>query len=152
MQRAQLRTVAACRKEEQKAKGKEKASSSAPKAVRKKAPKRKADGKDSRPSKKATVTLEDRLSKKPSPPKLSHGADKGLMMMLGPITQGSDYRLLTHKDYAIKMVESIIKDKDVDPCAKEMTEELGASGLFDGCSFLSFFLSFFLSLVIYYSI
>ena len=41
------------------------------------------------------------------------------------------------------MVESIIKDKDVDPCAKEMTKELGASGLFDGCSFLSFFLSFF---------
>ena len=70
------------------------------------------------------------------------------MMMLSPITQGSDYRLLTHKDYAIKMVESIIKDKDVDPCAKEMTEELGASGLFDGCFFLSFFLSFFLQLFI----
>ena len=67
-------------------KGKEKASSSAPKAVGKKVPKRKADGKDNRPSKKVTVTPGDRLSKKPSPPKLSHGADKGLMMMLSPIT------------------------------------------------------------------
>ena len=124
-------------------KGKEKASSSAPKAVGKKVPKRKADGKDNRPSKKVTITPGDRLLKKPSPPKLSHRADKGLMMMLGHVTQGPNYCLFTHKDYAVKMVESIIKDKDVDPYAKEMTEELGASGLFDGCSFLSFFLSFF---------
>ena len=45
-QRAQVRVVATRRKEEEKkAKGKEGASSSAPKAVRKGAPKGKADGK-----------------------------------------------------------------------------------------------------------
>ena len=29
------------------------------------------------------------------------------------------------------MIGSIIKDKDVDPCAEQGTEELGSSGLFD---------------------
>ena len=68
------------------------------------------------------------------------------MKMLGPITQELDRRLLTHKVYAVEMVESIIKDKDVDPCAEEMTEELGASSFFDLARvrfFLSFFPSFF---------
>ena len=68
------------------------------------------------------------------------------MKMSGLITQELDRRLLTHKDYAVEMVESIIKDKDVDPCVEEMTEELGASGLFDLARvrfFLSFFPSFF---------
>ena len=36
-----------------------------------------------------------------------------------------------HKNYAIEMVGSIIRDKDVDPCAEEGTDELRASGLFD---------------------
>ena len=43
----------------------------------------------------------------------------------------------------MEVIESIIKDKDVDPCAKQATEELGASGLSDparACVFLSFFL------------
>ena len=43
----------------------------------------------------------------------------------------------------MEVIESIIKDKDVDPCAKQATEELGASGLSDlarVCVFLSFFL------------
>ena len=52
-------------------------------------------------------------------------------MMSGLVTQGSDCRLLTHKEYAVEMIESIIKDTDVDPYAKHMTEELGVSGLFD---------------------
>ena len=39
--------------------------------------------------------------------------------------------LLTHKGCAVKMVESIIKEMDVDPCAEQETEDLGASGLFD---------------------
>lgn len=29
------------------------------------------------------------------------------------------------------MIESIIKDTDLDPCAEKMMEKLGASGLFD---------------------
>ena len=43
-----------------------------------------------------------------------------------------------YKGYAIEMVESIIKEKDLNPCAKQETEDLGASGLFDlsrVCSF-----------------
>ena len=86
-QRAQVRVVATRRKEEEKkAKGKEGASSLAPKAVRKGAPKGKADGKDNHPSKKVTVTPGDKLPKKPSPPKPSHGVGKGLLTTSGPIS------------------------------------------------------------------
>ena len=53
------------------------------------------------------------------------------MTTLGPITQGPDHRLLTHKDYAIEVVGSIIRDKDIDPYAELVTDELGASSLFD---------------------
>ena len=53
------------------------------------------------------------------------------MMSLGPVAQGPDHRLLTHKDYDIEMVGSIIKDKDVNPYAEERTDELEASGFFD---------------------
>ena len=53
------------------------------------------------------------------------------MMSSGPIAQGPNRHLLTHKDYAIEMVGSIIRYKDIDPYAKEGTDELGASGLFD---------------------
>ena len=55
--KAQVRAIAASKKEEEKAKGKEGASSSAPKAVGKGATKRKGDGKDDHPSKKVSVTL-----------------------------------------------------------------------------------------------
>ena len=53
------------------------------------------------------------------------------MTSSGPVAQGPDRHLLMHKDYAIEMVGSIIKDKDVDPCAEEGTDELGALSLFD---------------------
>ena len=69
------------------------------------------------------------------------------MMMSGLVTQGSDRRLHTHKDYTIEVIESIIKDTDVDPCAEQMTKELGASGLFDLARvhlFLSFFIIYLL--------
>ena len=89
-------------------KGKEGVSSSASKVIEKGASKRKADGKDDRPSKKASVTLGEKQLKKPSPPKPSHGTGKGLMTSLGPVTQG-DRRFLTHKGYAVEMVELIIK-------------------------------------------
>ena len=31
--------------------------------------------------------------------------------------------LITHKDYALEMVGSIIRDKDVDPCAEQGQEK-----------------------------
>ena len=147
MQKAQVKASTAHRKEKQKAKGKEGVSSSAPKAVEKGVPKRKADEKDNPPSKKVTVTPRDKLPKKSSPLKLSHDTGKGLMTMSSPISQGLNHRLLTHKDYAVEMVESIIKKKDVDLCTEEMTKELGASGLFD-LAWVRFFLSLFLQLFI----
>ena len=126
-----------------KAKRKEGASSSAPKAVRKGAPKRKADEKDDHPPKKVSVTLGDKLPKKSSPLKLSHGAGKGLMPMSGPVTQGLDRCLPIQKDYTVEVIESIIKDKDVDPCTEEMTEKLGVLGLFDLTQVRLFLFSFF---------
>ena len=68
------------------------------------------------------------------------------MTMPGPVTQYSEHRLLTHKDYAIEMFESIIKDNDEDPCVSQATGELGDSGLFDVAR-VSFFHSFFYSFI-----
>ena len=124
--RMQIRATAAHKKEE--GKTKEGASSSAPKAIDKGVPKRKADG-DDRPFKKVSSTPEEELPKKPSLPK--HRAGKGLMTTSGPVIKETDRRLFTHKDYVVEMMESIIKDQDADPCAKQGTEELGSSGLFD---------------------
>ena len=53
------------------------------------------------------------------------------MIGKGPITQGAVRCLLTHKEHAVEMVESIIKETNLDPCAKQTIEDLGASGLFD---------------------
>ena len=140
--RAQVRATTARKKEEGKGKEKEGASLLASKAITKGVAKRKGDGKDDRPSKKAFVALGEKLPMKPSPPQPKYGAGKGLMTTSGPVFQDSDLRLLTHKDYALEMVESIIRDKDVDPCVEQGTDELGASGLFDlarVCFFLCFF-------------
>ena len=128
MEVARLRVrVAATHKEEEKTKVGE--SLSAPKVVGKGATKRKNDGKDVGPSKKVSVTPAEKISKKPSPPK--HGAGKGLMTTPGPVTQDSERCLLTHKDYAVDMLESIIKEKDSDPCATFAMVELGDSSHFD---------------------
>ena len=133
-----MRVAATRKKEEEKTKvGK---SSLAPKAIGKGVAKRKANGKDERPSKKASVTPGEKLPKKPSLPK--HGAGKGLMTTLGPVTQDSERRLLTHKDYAVEMLESIIKDKDADPYVGQATSELGDLGLYDLAQ-VSIFHSFF---------
>ena len=107
------------------------ASSLAPKVVGKGVLKRKPDEKDDRPPKKPTVIVGDKSSKKLTSPKTGHGVGKGLMTSLGPVAQGPNRRLLMHKDYAIEMVGSIIRDKDIDLCVEEGTDELGASGLFD---------------------
>ena len=141
-------TVTRRKEEEKKTKG-EGASSSAPKAVGKGVPKRKADWKDDCPPKKASVTPGDKFLKKPSPPKPSHKAGKGLMMTSGPVTQGPDHHLLTHKDYVVEVIETIIKDKDMDLCVEQTTEELGASGLFD-LIWVCFFLSFFPYFLLFY--
>ena len=137
-----MREVAARKKEEEK-KAKEEESSSAPKAVKKGATKRKGDGKDDCLSKKAFVTPREKLPKKPSP--LKHRAGKGLMMAPDLITQDSERRILTHKDYAVEMLETIIKDKDADPCVGQVTGEMEDLSLFDiaqVCFFHLFFYSF----------
>ena len=53
------------------------------------------------------------------------------MMATSPVTQGTVRRLLTYKEHAVEMVESIIKETDLDPCVEQLTEDLGALGLFD---------------------
>ena len=128
--RAFMRASAVMRKkmEKEREKGKEGTSSLAPKVIGKGVPKRKAEGKDDRPSKKVIVTLNDKQSKKLSP--LKPRVEKGLMMAKGLVTQGPR-RLFMHKGYAVKMVESVIKEMDLDPCTEQETEDLGASGLFD---------------------
>ena len=127
--RQKVRAAAGCKKEEER-KAKEGASSSTPKAIAKGLAKRKVNGKDDRPPKKAAVTPGDEHLKKKSPPKSSRGAGKGVMTSSGPVIKGP-YRLLTHKDYAIEGVESLIKPTDIEPCDQLGTKDLGASALFD---------------------
>lgn len=74
----------------------------------------------------------DKQSKQPSPSKPSHEVGKGLMIgkEKGPVIPGTVHRLLTHKNHAVEMVDLIIKEIDLDPCADQTTEDLGASSLF----------------------
>ena len=125
-----VRATIACKKEEKrKTKGKEGTSSSVPKVVSKGSAKRKADGEDEHSPKKVAVTPGDAYPKK-SPPKPGPGVGKGIMTSTGPVI-GGPYCLITHKDYAIEEVKTLIKSMDVDPCAELGTEELGESALFD---------------------
>ena len=87
-----IRAVAARQKAEKKAQEAGGEASSTPKASTKQA-KRKPDGSDRRPAKKAAVTPS--AAKEKSPPKPSHGAGKGAMTSLGPVNEGP-CRLLTH--------------------------------------------------------
>ena len=137
--RALVRALAAVRKQKEK----EGASLSTPKDVTKGSSKRKSDGKDDRPFKKGPVIPTGDKPKKSSPLKPSHGVGKGLMTSTSLVTQGSVRRLLTHKEHAIEVIESIIKDTDMDPYAKQTIEELGAMGLFDLSWVRLFFFSFF---------
>ena len=83
--RASMRaSVVVHKKEEKKKKRKEGVFSSALKVIEKRVPKRKANGKDDHPSKKASVILGEKQPKKLSPPKSSHVIGKGLMTMSGP--------------------------------------------------------------------
>ena len=95
-----------------------------------------------------SVTPGEKPPKKPPKPK--HGVSKGLITTSGPVTQDPERHFLTHKDYALEMMESIIRDKDVDPCTEQAMEELGASSLFDlarVCSFLCLSIYSFLCLI-----
>lgn len=53
------------------------------------------------------------------------------MIGKGPVVSDSVQKLLTHKDYVVRMVNSIIKETELDPCAGYTTEDLGASSLYD---------------------
>ena len=112
--RQRVRAAAGCKKEEER-KAKEGASSSTPKAIAKGLAKRKVNGKDDRPPKKAAVTPGDEHLKKKSPPESSRGAGKGVMTSFGPVIKGP-CRFLTHKNYAIEGVESLIKSMNIEPC------------------------------------
>ena len=90
--------------------------------------KRKPDGSDRRPAKKAAVTPGSLKEKSPSKP--SHGVGKGLMTSQGPVTEGPS-RLLTHRGYVVEEARSFVKPVDVEPCEQLETEDLGASALFD---------------------
>ena len=122
-----IRAAAARQKAEKKAQEVGGEASSTPKVLTWQA-KRKPDGSDRRPAKKAAVTPSS--VKEKSPPKPSHGAGKGAMTSLGPVNEGP-CRLLTHKDYAIKEVKSFVKPADIKPYDQLGTEDLGASALFD---------------------
>ena len=124
-----MRATTARKKEEKKAKEAEGGTLSTPKTITK-APKRKPEGSDDRPSKKAAITLGDISPKGKSPLKPSHGAGKGVMTFSGPIIEGPCC-LLTHKDYAVKEVGSFIKLTNIGPCDLLGTEDLGSSALFD---------------------
>ena len=124
-----IKAVVARKKEERLMKGTEEGDSSAPKSVSK-APKRKADGDNARPSKKTVAIPGDASLKGKSALKPSHGAGKGAMASFGPISEGPNC-LLTHKAYAVGEVGSFVKSTDLEPCDLVGTEDLGASALFD---------------------
>lgn len=113
-QRALVRVVAVNKKKKEK----DGASSFASKDVTKGVPKRKSEGKDDRPLKKRTsITIGDMKKKKLSPPKPTHGTGTGRMTGTGPVSEGT-HRLLMHKGYAVEMVESIIKETDMELCTE----------------------------------
>ena len=98
------------------------------------APKRKGIDKDDHPTKNMTgqsvgANRGDQPQKSPPPP--HHGVGKGLMSTHGPIIPGPILRLVSHKEYAFEMVNSIIKDTDLDECGEHATKDLRASSLFD---------------------
>lgn len=48
------------------------------------------------------------------------------MMVKGPV-----HRLLTFKNYAVEMVDSLVKETDLDPCAEQTLEGLGVFSVYD---------------------
>ena len=91
------------------------------------AQKRKNNARDDRPSKKGMgPSVGDHQQKSPSPPSSPrHGVGKSLMTRKGPIISNPVQRLVTHKDYAVEMTNSIIKETDLDPCGKHSQRTWG---------------------------
>lgn len=59
------------------------------------------------------------------------------------VPQGVIRHLLTHKEYTVEIVDSIIKETNLDLCVDQIVEDLGALGLFDlsrVCLFQTMFL------------
>ena len=108
-----IRAAVAHKKEERLTKGAEEGDLSAPKTVSK-APKRKADGDGTCPSKNTITILGDASLKGKSTLKLSHGPGKGPMTSSGPVPEGPSC-LLTHKAYAVGEVGSFVKPTDLEP-------------------------------------
>ena len=108
----------------------------------------KNNGKEDRSSKKGTGTpIGEKQPKQPSPPKPSHKVGNGLMTRKGLDAQGAIRHLLTHKEHAVEMVDAIIKEMDLDPCADQTTEDLGVLGLFDLSRVCSFSQTMFLRFI-----
>ena len=107
----------------------EEGNSSVPKFITK-VSKRKPDGDDDRPSKRAIVAPGDASPKGKSSLKPSHGADKGVMTSSGSVLEGP-YYLLTYKGYVVGEVGSFVKPTNLEPYDLVRTEDLGASVLFD---------------------
>ena len=124
-----IRAAATRKKEERLAKGTEEGDSSAPKSINK-ASKRKADGDDTRLSKKTVVIPGDGSPKGKSSVKPSCGASKGVMTSFGPVHEGLSY-LLTHKAYAVGEVGFFVKPTDLEPYNLVGMEDFRASALFD---------------------
>ena len=124
-----IRAAATSKKEERLAKEMEEGNLSVPKSVTK-VSKRKPDGDDDHPSKRATDTPGDASPKGKSSLKPSHGTGKGVMTSFDPVLEGPCC-LLTHKGYAVGEVGSFVKLTDLEPCDLVGTKDLGASTLFD---------------------
>lgn len=54
-----------------------------------------------------------------------------MMTGKGPVAPNPVHQLITHWDYVVKMVDLIIKETNLNPCAEQSSEDLGAFGLFD---------------------
>lgn len=116
-----VRKAAAARKQQQKSGF----SASASAVVTKGTLKRKNNSKDDRPNKKGIgPSVGDKQLKHPSPPRPSHGVGEGLMTGKGPVIPSTIRRLLTHKDHVIEMIDSIIKETDLDSCADQTMKDL----------------------------
>ena len=117
-QRALVRKPAAARKQQEQASGS--ASNVGLKAILK----RKPNTKDDRLSRKRMGPLiGEQQQKASSPPPARHGVGKGLMTGKGPVGPNPIPRLVTHKDYAVEMVTSIIKETNLDSCGGHTSEE-----------------------------
>ena len=53
------------------------------------------------------------------------------MLAHGPVVSGPIQRLVSHREYAVEMVNSIIKDTNLDKCGEHATKDLGVSSFFD---------------------